>query len=94
MVSRTKRLGKCLVQLLSTMQGEFGLAAPHGPCIMNYLTASCPIESSKESGISALIMLSISSGTGYLSSGCKNTNICACGNLFFGTQSCIQLHKI
>ena len=60
-VSRQKAFGKSFVQRPFAMQTQFGLSAPHGPCIMFLVTISCKRGSVSLSGISAEIMESISS---------------------------------
>jgi hypothetical protein len=65
------------------MQGAFVFAAPHRPCNMNCLTALKATGSSSFEGISAVIILSISAGVGYLLQACNHKRMCACGSPLF-----------
>lgn len=58
-VSWNYSLGYFLVHLLSTTYSNSGFIAPHGPYTILFITISKSNESSAESGISAIIRLSI-----------------------------------
>uniref|UniRef100_A0A8R7JZ92 Uncharacterized protein n=1 Tax=Triticum urartu TaxID=4572 RepID=A0A8R7JZ92_TRIUA len=67
------------------MQGDFGFASPHGPCIIKFLTASNVTGSLSLSGISAHIISSVCEGLRCFpfSFPSRNISIWACGSPLF-----------
>ena len=75
--------GKFFVHLPFIMHSDFDFSNPHGPCIINCFTASLAIGSLSRSGISAIMIQSMSVELGHLSFGSKNRRICAYGSPHF-----------